>query len=160
MDADMQNSIDSLISKDLADWYVGYQSLQQSGTNLVGAKKGKNTVRNAMVKDNNKGRNLAEFKLDINFGGYFENNKDLPFTKDEQEKTELSLRKIYETAIQKWIKKTEEDRKSMDPTKFESSMLLNLSVAQKEISAAIFKLAKAAKDKIMDQYHTTTTNAK
>ena len=125
---------------------------------MVGAKKGSDRVKKAMGP-NNKGRNLSEFKLNIKFGGYFENNKGLPFTKEEQAKLEMNLRKIYETAIKNWIKKTEEDRKSMDPAKFESSMLLNLSIAQKEISDAIFKLAKEAKDKIMKQYHTTTTNA-
>jgi len=72
----------------------------------------------------------------------------------------MNLRKIYEPTIKNRIKKAETDRKSMDPIKLQSALLENLSEAEVEISDNVFNIAKTAKDKMLDQYYTTTTNVK
>lgn len=92
---------------------------------------------------------------------YLENNKKLPYTKEELEKAKQTFDSIYTKHLTAWQTKALANRQSMSPAEYESANLLALEEAREAIVKALNdKYGKPIIEKVFKQFYATETATK
>ncbi len=152
MEDQLKKTVDSLVTNDVATFYLAFQNYQKSGVNIVGNKKWKGELLVWW--------NLAWFPVDQNVD-YLEKNKSLPYTKEDLEKIQQDFEKIYESELSAWKSIALENRKNMDKNTYESANLLALEEAREKIVQRIFeKYIQPIIEKTFNQFYSTKEDKK
>jgi hypothetical protein len=92
---------------------------------------------------------------------YLENNKKLPYTKEELEKVKQGFEAIYTKHLTAWQTKALANRQSMSPAEYESANLLALEEVRTLIVKDLYATyGKTIIEKVFKQFYATGTQKK
>ncbi len=148
----IRNIIDSMTTKDIAKFYIAFHNYEVGGTNLVGKEKWSGTYIHS-------GWNYAEFPVDLNVN-YLQKNKNIPYTKAEQEKLLKEFEDIFEKELSIAKSKAKNYRKSVKTEEYESADLIAFEEARQKIAQQLYKkYAIPMIDRAFEEYYGTKNDA-
>lgn len=153
MEKNLRYIVDSISAQDAVRYYEAFHNYQESGKNIVGKKKGKGTYIQP-------GWNIGAFPTKLNLNT-FENNKNIPYTKKEQEVKKTDFENVYEVELSKRKSEAEKNRKQLAPSAFAQADLVALDKARQNIANKIWKQeVQPIVERIFKEYYNKAEDGK